>query len=150
MLMADEPHAPCPICIRPVVRFKGETWKRWAARLACSVPCANKLRSISRRKVPVVPKLCVICDDEFTIRSDEFPRDFIRRLTCGAEECRSQLQSQNSNRNGLHCDPVNWHIETWPIDYAGGFGRASIDPGDKRGSIPLRPATHVAKESSIA
>lgn len=28
------------------------------------------------------------------------------------------------------------------------FGRFNIEPGDKRGSIPLRPATHVATEAN--
>lgn len=144
--MADEPHAPCPICIGPVIRRKRETRLRWSRRIACSVPCANKLRSKTRRKIEVTPKLCAICPDEFTIRPDEAPRDFTRRQTCGSEDCYKELMERKYN--GTRPDRADWHIEKWPVDYAGGFGRAEVDPGDKRGSIPLRPATHVATEAN--
>src|SRR4051794_25125493 len=126
--MADEPHAPCPICFGPVVRFKGETWKRHAARIACSLPCANKLRSKSRRKIEVIPKLCAICPDEFTIRSDETPRQFANRQTCGNPDCYSELMAQKYS--GPRPDGTGWHRETWPVDYAGGFGRGNVDPDE--------------------
>lgn len=146
--MADEPHAPCAICAGPVLRRKGEARFKWRVRRSCGELCRKRLQG--RRIVTnLPPKECVICDAEFTCRDDEAPRNFMKRQTCGNDECYSKLMSQKTGRH-QPCDPVKWHIEKWPVDYAGGFGRASIDPGDKRGAIPLRPATHVAKESSIS
>jgi hypothetical protein len=68
--MADEPHAPCPACLGPVLRRKGEALNKWRIRLGCSARCSKKLQG--RRTITnLPPKNCTICDIEFTIREDE-------------------------------------------------------------------------------
>jgi hypothetical protein len=93
-------------------------------------------------------KRCPICGASFERRDGELLSHFTKRQTCGLMECYRQLQSVSGSKShpAATNDGIAWPERTGEVEAE--FWRHNIDPGDVRGSIPLRPATHVATEAN--
>lgn len=130
-------HPPCLSCGEPVPRQQGDSPSDWRRRATCSHVCAAR-RGASGQKVAAEERFaaavaahapCTICDKPITEKSHlrEPLEKFIRRATCSPRCARiHHAKSCEGLRGPQEGQTVFRKGELVKVDYAGGFGRQTV------------------------
>lgn len=142
--MTSQRYCAAPGCGKPLVRRVGEALRDFTRRRSCNQTCGNSLMRINRGGRPRKPARpgkwrCHFCDAPARLK-----KSGEAKMSCASPEC---IAAESNQRNPDY-SPA-WPEHTGEITASKElFGRFNIDPDEERGSIPLRPATHVAKEAN--